>query len=777
MINTSATYRANINTETPQKWHVKGIITFANLQFYEFDDHDVWENPVKIQDSTSKPDTFEVGQAPIGQLTLTFQNFDGRFNKYDFAGAKIQLSIAMKLPDGTLEWINKGIFTVDAPVTVTGIMVITLSDNMIKFDRDYDSPIPFPCTLGDLLLDACNRCGVTLSTLHFLNDDYVVSKRPDGDATTYRDIVSYIAQLAGCWARINNMGQLVLGWYDMDRFYQDTGDVLSGGDFKDYSQQDVVSGGPFYPTAPTVSGGSFADYSQEDVVSGGNFTDYSQTDVLSGGDFKDYGKTPEDIISGGVFRQGLPAPAEITFLKSESVAAHDVRVTGVQIIENNKDKTPHFQGYHGYVVTVKDNPLVQDNIDTLVFRLAQKLVDFTFRPMEISALSDPSIEAGDVVWVTTSKGRFPTIVSNLTYSITDYESYSADAESDAENQAEHYGEAAKAVQEATRNVAQQITAADEINEMSDLIIGIYRTKQILDDGSEIQYFHDKPRLEDSQTIWKRTGKGVFLSRDGGKTYDYGLDSNGNAKFNQLWAMTLYANQIICGGSKSNAPFVALDDKDNPVLTINNLGLILGNGKKIIGGSGVISEFISESNGGFYGGFSPIGWTAGGGMPNRDFIYHYVYVPEDITITKATLSVDVMSFHLTDGGGSGAAAGWYTAVNISLTASNDPPELYYEGVYASEGSISETMQASGGKISGSKDHTNSIDEMAIHYHTILSPNSVGPYTAAMSQVAAADTNKTWGAEMTRTGNTGGSKPYSILPPNVVMNYEIYTGVFN
>lgn len=94
MINTSATYRANINTETPQKWHVKGIITFANLQFYEFDDHDVWENPVKIQDSTSKPDTFEVGQAPIGQLTLTFQNFDGRFNKYDFAGAKIQLSIA-----------------------------------------------------------------------------------------------------------------------------------------------------------------------------------------------------------------------------------------------------------------------------------------------------------------------------------------------------------------------------------------------------------------------------------------------------------------------------------------------------------------------------------------------------------------------------------------------------------------------------------------------------------------------------------------------------------
>lgn len=44
------------------------------------------------------------------------------------------------------------------------------------------------------------------------------------------------------------------------------------------------------------------------------------------------------------------------------------------------------------------------------------------------------------------------------------------------------------------------------------------TKEAGEDGSVIIYIHDKPRLKDSQKVWRTDSYGCAFSDDGGETY-------------------------------------------------------------------------------------------------------------------------------------------------------------------------------------------------------------------------------------------------------------------
>ena len=61
---------------------------------------------------------------------------------------------------------------------------------------------------------------------------------------------------------------------------------------------------------------------------------------------------------------------------------------------------------------------------------------------------------------------------------------------------------------------------------------MYKTEEILDDGSSVFYMHNKPTIGESQTIWKMTADAFAVSTDGGKTWNAGMDSSGNAVVNE-----------------------------------------------------------------------------------------------------------------------------------------------------------------------------------------------------------------------------------------------------
>lgn len=443
MVNTSDAYNEQIYSYG-RKFDAKANITLADNTTLNITNTDIMQGGVTIDDGVSSPNEFELGGVVIGQLTLTLNNLDNKFSLYDFYGATINIQVGLDLADGTTEWIPKGYFTVDEAISESSTVTLTALDNMSKFDKPYSkSALKYPATLAEILRDVCSCCNVILSTQTFLNSDYLVTERPVDDKTTFREVVSWIAQLAGCFARMNYNGELNLSWYDYSCF-----------DFNDY-------------------------------LDGGNFLDYE-----SG-----------DIYISSAFKFTLP-PVHINKIKSCKVATDDIIITGVQIIPINEGSQPYLSGADGYVISIQDNPLAQDDIERLVYSLGQKLNGFTFRPYNIEALSNPKAEAGDVALITDRKGnKYKSIVSNLSFTIAGFESYSGDAETPNRKENTRYSVSAKAIQSAKVEVQKQLSSYDlSIEQLSSLManaMGVYETVIKQDDGSIVCYAHDKPTLGES----------------------------------------------------------------------------------------------------------------------------------------------------------------------------------------------------------------------------------------------------------------------------------------
>lgn len=178
---------------------------------------------LSIEDNVSRTDSFDVGSAIINQLTLKLDNTDERYNAYNFDGARITVKTGLQLSNA-VEWLNKGVFTADPGEYTGDTITVKAYDNMKKFDRKYsESKLIYPATLGSIVRDACSVCGVSLSTTSFPLDSFVVQTRPTDEALTFREVLTWVGQIACLWCRCNVRGALELGWYDLKGYEDETG--------------------------------------------------------------------------------------------------------------------------------------------------------------------------------------------------------------------------------------------------------------------------------------------------------------------------------------------------------------------------------------------------------------------------------------------------------------------------------------------------------------------------------------------------------------------------
>lgn len=226
---------------------------------------------VTLNDGTSGSGSFDIGAAIINQCTILMDNTDGAFSSYNFEGAVATVFAGVVTNDSgsAVSWLRKGMYILSDPTTTPAVITLKGVDYMAKFDRKYDGSMTFPRTVGSIVQYCCTRCGVTLATSTFSNSTYRIEQDPFGDdSMTYRQILSYCAQIACCFARCNAQGRLELKWYDRTAF--DSGNESQRHVVAKFSQGPTVNTEDVVVTGVMVVASDAADGTEGETYTYGN---------------------------------------------------------------------------------------------------------------------------------------------------------------------------------------------------------------------------------------------------------------------------------------------------------------------------------------------------------------------------------------------------------------------------------------------------------------------------------------------------------------------------
>lgn len=456
---------------------------------------------------------FGVGFTIGKTIDVTIANHTNKFSNYDFYNSIIYMYVAIHTEDGRILKERKGKYYVINPTSPGEVIKLSGVDSMHLLDKPYNAKTAYPATLQTILSDCCIDCGINIGFRQFDKYNFVVSNKPE-DAT-YRDVVSYVAQIAGYNARISNNDALELIWYDTT-----------------FMGIDVLDGGKLY------------SYAENDTYDGGDFSNYEETILFDGGNFTD------------------ASPENVTKVKSLSVSTDEIIITGI-VVEN--ENTRKSKGAEDYVIKVKDNPLTIGKEDEILSYLYNKLVGYKFRALDCKIVNNPLFEPFDACYVYDRKGNFYfTLINSVKYKIGGFTTISCKADDPIRNESSYTSEAAKAEVRAKRKASElalkayedakkhsdnQLTIYDysvqNMNMLAANAMGLYRESEKQSDGSEIYYQSNRPiikndagkcQFETDSVVYKMTGNGFFVSSDGGLSFTSGFDSNGNAIVNVLSAI-------------------------------------------------------------------------------------------------------------------------------------------------------------------------------------------------------------------------------------------------
>lgn len=555
MLNVSAKWQRAVMLDNDINVNCFADIVTASGEKIPISDSELWANGFEVNDSTSSNGTFTIGALIAGKLKIKLNNIYEDYSKYDFDKASVTAYVSKSFSDGKSEKLKIGEYRVSETSYDGSLITLTCLDNINNFNREYDSNLSYPATAYEVVRDACIKCDVPFTMARFDNSDYVINEIPsDNQKLTYGQVIAYILQLSGLWGKCGHDGELLIGWYDMSQFGSQN---YNGGTFST-------------KTTP---------YSDGDTLNGGNFTDYSSGDSVDGGTFT------ETRNYHNIYTQ-----------KDLNVATDDVVITGVKVtVTSKEDKTKDVNalaGKEGYVVSISDNPFIPaDKAQTVANYIFKKIGGMRFRPLDATLLSNPLIESGDVALVTDRKqNTYSCFISNRAFTVGSGTKISCDAENASRNSADKFSSETKAVVQA-REVAQaQLSVYDKqmqlLTQLMSQSLGLFKTEQVQEDGSIIYIMHNKADLNSSNIQWKMTANGMAVSSDYGKTWNAGVDKDGNAVFNIMSAIGInfdwaHGGTLTLGGENnvSGVQYVK-DVKGKTLVTLDNKGLTLDSSVKI-----------------------------------------------------------------------------------------------------------------------------------------------------------------------------------------------------
>lgn len=459
-------------------------ITLANNTVLNLTNEEIWGGGFSYEEAVSEDDNFTaVGSVVIGSAEVIINNIYEEYSQYDFTNAGVVLYIGMQFED-RLEKIKIGTYQVDDAVYNGATVRLSLLDNIEQFDRPYsESTLVYPATLFQIVQEACTKCGVTLAnnSQTFPHYQYTISTKPNGESLTFREVLSWCATLAGCFVKCNPNGELVFGWFDTTLLDE---------------------------SASELDGGTFEPWSAGDLYDGGTFNPWSTGDEYDGGDLH----TDRNVHY-------------ITGLWSQNIAMDDVVITGVTAYvkddsENaTQDILQYSTGTNGYKIEISDNEFItKTNAQEIVNWLGQQLIGLRFRKLDVSQLSDPSIDAGDVgIVIDRKQNVYRILITRVAFSVSGDQTIVCGATTPSRNNATKYTSMTKSYVESRKQMKQERSAREQAVQQLEQAIeesgGLYTTIVTQQTGGNIYYLHNTPDLIDAKTVWKMTSSAWAVTDD------------------------------------------------------------------------------------------------------------------------------------------------------------------------------------------------------------------------------------------------------------------------
>ncbi len=199
-----------------QHFKLRGTITNKNMT-YPFTEENILKGSFSISNQCCGSSAVEIGSVYAGELTMTLLN--GIVPRYSIYGATVEVFSSLLTEDGWEE-IPLGIYVIGEANYSTSGCEITAYDNMALFDKNLNITTT-SADMWTMLSDACEACGVEFAMTEeqvqaLPNGNRVLGMYANNDMETWRDLISWLSQTAGCFATIDREGKLVFKEYNTD---------------------------------------------------------------------------------------------------------------------------------------------------------------------------------------------------------------------------------------------------------------------------------------------------------------------------------------------------------------------------------------------------------------------------------------------------------------------------------------------------------------------------------------------------------------------------------
>ena len=235
----------------------------------------------------------------------------------------------------------------------------------------------------------------------------------------------------------------------------------------------------------------------------------------------------------------------------------DITVTGVSVTSSTGDTA--MDGEEGYVLEIKDNPLIQGDPALLDFSFLRNI---TFAPFTAVTVPMPWMFPMDRMTFLKNGVGHAVYITKMTQTVNANTAFEGTGLSEVRKGYATIDPLTVREQQILRDIrtrASEAVSAAEQNAISfsNVIansLGLYDLSEENGDGSTTFYFGDQETLADSNVIYTFRQNGFAWTNDwngGNPTWNYGINSNGNAILRLLTLYKLTADQIEAGSITAN----------------------------------------------------------------------------------------------------------------------------------------------------------------------------------------------------------------------------------